>query len=57
MGHNFLYLKQGKFPILYPNPLPSFLQSKKQKRLVTHPLRKHPQRLFGQKENKYKMSR
>ena len=31
MGHNSPHLKQGKLPLLYPDPLPSFLQSKKQK--------------------------
>ena len=32
MGHNLISfkLKQGKLPFLYPDPLPSFLYSKKQ---------------------------
>ena len=31
MGHNFPHLKQGKLPLLFSDPLPSFIQSKKQK--------------------------
>ena len=48
-----MYLKHESFPPLHLAFSPSFLYSKKPKVLASHPLGKHPQRLFGfqEKEN------
>ena len=49
-----MYLKHESFPPLHLAFSPSFLYSKKPKVLASHPLGKHPQRLFGfqEKENR-----
>ena len=49
---------QGKDPessLWYKEPEPSDLKIQETKILATHPLEKHPQKLFGQKE-KYNQS-
>ena len=51
MNSNYLYLMHESFPPLHLDFSPSSLQETKS--LASHPLGKHPQRLFGfqEKEN------